>query len=43
MIRCIVYCNMFADPTSYDDAISETILTLAGAKIYMERAYVCIW
>ena len=43
MIRCIVLCNLFADPTSHDDGISETILTLAGAKIYMGKAYVCIW
>ena len=43
MIRCTVLCNLFADPTSNDDAISELILTLAGAKIYMDRAYVCIW
>jgi len=27
---------LFADRTSKDDAISETILSLAGAKIYME-------
>ena len=43
MMRCIVWCNLFADPTSNDDAISKPILTLARAKIYMERTYVCIW
>ena len=43
MIRCIVWCNLLADMSSNDDAISETILPLAGANIYMERSYVCIW